>query len=189
MNCKIVKQINIVQFLIQLGRKPVVRKNNAVWFKLPLPLENTASFKVEEKKNFWLDFGEGIGGTLMDLVLNILKTNNVSEALRFIEKHSIFALGRKKLSSFPKQNANVSVQYSDKGIQFSILNSPMLRGFNVLKSNSDFRLFMDNDSTGIQATKMLYFSFPKANRISHQFKEFTDLNEFVINSKTYFKIE
>lgn len=299
MNCKTAKQINIVQFLILLGHKPVVRKSNDVWFKSPLRLENTASFKVDEKKNFWYDFGEGIGGTLIDLVLNILNTNNVSEALQFIEKHSSIAVGRKKLFSFTRQNTNGALQSSDRDIEFSILDSPMLKGYlknrgisnefsqfvkqgiekktgktyfylafknnkggyelrnkyykgcthpkwlttiknnpdypififegffdflsiwevarrnhsdevnflsqsnflilnsialleegiNVLKPYSDIRLFLDNDPAGIQAAKKVFFSFPKANNFSNRYTGFKDLNEFIINGKTCFKIE
>lgn len=129
MNCKTAKQIDIIEFLIQLGHEPTIRKNHEVWFKSPLREEKTASFKVDSGKNFWYDFGEGIGGTLIDLVLNILKTNNVSKALQFIENNYSIALGRKKLFSFPKQIKKIPSQTSKRNIRFSQLNSSMLLSY------------------------------------------------------------
>lgn len=57
------------------------------WYYSPLHSEKTASFKVDASKNLWYDFGAGLGGTIIDLVM-IINNCTVSEALKKLDKQN-----------------------------------------------------------------------------------------------------
>jgi DNA primase len=66
-NCKTAKELSIVDYLEQCDIQPQRIKGHNYWYLSPLREEKTASFKVNTKLNAWMDFGEGIGGNLIDL--------------------------------------------------------------------------------------------------------------------------
>ncbi|WP_462266464.1 toprim domain-containing protein [Mucilaginibacter sp.] len=66
-NCKTAKELSIIDYLEQCGIQPQRIKGNNYWYLSPLREEKTASFKVNTQLNAWMDFGEGIGGNLIDL--------------------------------------------------------------------------------------------------------------------------
>jgi hypothetical protein len=66
-NCKTAKELPIINYLEQCGIQPQRIKGHNYWYLSPLREEQTASFKVNTKLNAWMDFGEGIGGNLIDL--------------------------------------------------------------------------------------------------------------------------
>lgn len=66
LSCKQAREIDLVEYLVGLGHKPVKVRGNDYWFISPLREERTASFKVNQSKNAWFDFGEGIGGDIID---------------------------------------------------------------------------------------------------------------------------
>ena len=66
-NCKTAKALPIIDYLEQCGIQPQRIKGHNYWYLSPLREEKTASFKVNTKLNAWIDFGEGIGGNLIDL--------------------------------------------------------------------------------------------------------------------------
>lgn len=74
-NCSKAKKIDLVSYLKKQGFTPVRNTQNSVWFCSPFRNEKTSSFKVDITKNIWYDFGEGIGGTVIDFVM---KVNNCS---------------------------------------------------------------------------------------------------------------
>lgn len=83
MNCKEAKEISIIEFLSEKGITPAKRENYNCWYLSPLRQENTPSFKVETIKNVWCDHGTGAGGTIVDLVCMMYKTD-ISGALKII---------------------------------------------------------------------------------------------------------
>lgn len=86
MNCKKANKIDLVSYLTKQGYRPIKNTQpSVVWFLSPFRSEKTPSFKVNTLKNVWFDFGEGIGGTLIDL---IIKLNNCSikDALGILKK-------------------------------------------------------------------------------------------------------
>lgn len=83
MDCLTANQKDIVGFLISNGIRPVERRNNGLFFISPFRNEKTPSFKVDQDKNIWYDFGTGTGGRLIDLVCQLHKVN-VSTALNII---------------------------------------------------------------------------------------------------------
>lgn len=66
-NIEDVKKIDLVEFLASLGFRPERKNERDAWYLSPLRSEKTASFKVDLQKNLWYDFGEAVGGTIIDL--------------------------------------------------------------------------------------------------------------------------
>jgi len=85
MNCKEAKLIDIIAYLEKSGFKAMKTTPKEVWFCSPFRNERTASFKVDIYKNVWIDFGENIGGTIIDFVMKYNKCS-VKEALEILSK-------------------------------------------------------------------------------------------------------
>lgn len=86
MNCNKAKQINIFFYLKKQKFKVGKTTTKEAWFYSPFRNnEKTPSFKVDINKNIWYDFGEGVGGTIIDF---IMKYNNCSikEALAILSE-------------------------------------------------------------------------------------------------------
>lgn len=93
MNIEHANTIAMSEILGKLNRQPKRTNNNKAWYLSPLRQEKTASFQVDTKTNRWHDFGEGIGGDLVDFVCAYLKSTNeantVSDALRWIKNMGV----------------------------------------------------------------------------------------------------
>lgn len=88
MNISEAKQVRIVDFLAQLGHRAQYVKSEQHWYLSPLREERTPSFKVNDRLNEWYDFGEATGGDLVELGKYLCRTESVSEALAYIERHA-----------------------------------------------------------------------------------------------------
>ena len=66
MNCQHINNIPFSHIFSKIGVDPTKQKDKATWYKSPFREEKTASFKVNLKTNTYYDFGEGIGGTVVD---------------------------------------------------------------------------------------------------------------------------
>ncbi|GAC1496950.1 MAG: toprim domain-containing protein [Flavisolibacter sp.] len=60
------REIDLVEFLEQLGYFPNKIRGRDYWYLSPLRHEKTPSFKVNRKLNLWYDHGIGEGGTVAD---------------------------------------------------------------------------------------------------------------------------
>ncbi len=69
--CKQAREIPIIDYLKRSGFIPVKINLESYWYLSPFRNENTASFKVNVKKNAWYDFGIGEGGNLVDLGIRL----------------------------------------------------------------------------------------------------------------------
>lgn len=87
MNCKEAKLLSIISYLKRCGRIPVKTYGNYVMYNSPFRNEKTPSFKVDVEKNLWYDFGAGIGGTILDLIM-YLHNCSAKEALEILSKDS-----------------------------------------------------------------------------------------------------
>ena len=81
MNIKQAKQIPLEEFLERLGYKPSRRSGSQLWYLSPLRAEDTPSFKINQHRNLWYDFGTGEGGDILDLVKQLEHVTDTSEAL------------------------------------------------------------------------------------------------------------
>ena len=80
MNCTQANKISIVNFLSRNGYVPIIR-GNSYWYSLRE--EKTPSTKVDIRINRWFDFGQNVGGKLVDLV-SYYFTQNTKKALDMI---------------------------------------------------------------------------------------------------------
>lgn len=128
MNVRQAKGIPLEDFLMKIGYQPIKEKGGNVWYLSPLRQESTPSFKVNRTLNSWYDFGIGEGGNIIKLISLLLKTENISEVLKYIETKeldsSVEQRDAKASFSFPKQEKSSSI---------SILNIKPLKS-NILKS-------------------------------------------------------
>jgi len=67
--CKDAKEIDMVNYLSDLGFEPAKIKNIDYWYLSPLRIERTPSFKINRKLNRWFDHGLGKGGNLIDFAI------------------------------------------------------------------------------------------------------------------------
>lgn len=85
MNTKEANQFPISSYLANLGHKPSKNLGSYSLYLSPYRNENTPSFKVSHTKNLWVDYGDGnCGGTLIDLVLKLNPSYDISQALQEI---------------------------------------------------------------------------------------------------------
>ena len=66
-----VKNISIKNYLADRGINPVRETANDGYYLSPLRTEATPSFHVSYDKNLWHDFGANIGGSIIDLVMQL----------------------------------------------------------------------------------------------------------------------
>ena len=75
-----IKRYPIVEYLERKGIKPVRRTPAYALYRSPLRAETHPSFKVDTEKNLWIDYGEGRGGSIIDLCMR-LEGCTLSEAI------------------------------------------------------------------------------------------------------------
>ena len=75
-----IKQYPIVEYLERKGVKPVRRTAAYALYYSPLREETHPSFKVDTEKNLWIDYGEGRGGSIIDLCMR-MEGCTLSEAI------------------------------------------------------------------------------------------------------------
>jgi len=104
MNATQAKKILLVDFLSGLNLEPKNIKNNDYWYISPLHSEKTPSFKIDIVKNVWYDHGAGMGGNIIDLVINLYNLDFKS-ALKKLS--SIYDYGDTQSSSFFHQQDKI----------------------------------------------------------------------------------
>ena len=77
----LIKRYPIVEYLERKGIKPVRKTPTYVMYRSPLREETHPSFKVDTEKNLWIDYGEGRGGSIIDLCMRMERCT-LSEAIR-----------------------------------------------------------------------------------------------------------
>ena len=82
-NAEKARKISIISYLKRQGIDYVRQSGQNFFFLSPFRSEADPSFKVNAEKNIWFDFGAGIGGSIIDLVM---KMNNIgfSDALKVL---------------------------------------------------------------------------------------------------------
>ena len=76
-----IKRYPIVEYLERKGTKPVRKTPTYVMYRSPLREETHPSFKVDTEMNLWIDYGEGRGGSIIDLCMR-MEGCTLSEAIR-----------------------------------------------------------------------------------------------------------
>jgi hypothetical protein len=118
MNAKQANKIPITSYLEVRGIMPEKRKVHYSMYCAPYRNDHQASLKVSHRENLWFDHGEGVGGTLIDLVLKINPNQNVSQAIKDISEtiNTIF--------SFHQQNTVSQKVGNSEESRFGSWNTP-----------------------------------------------------------------
>ena len=104
MNCKQAQQIDIVDYLLKLGYRPINVRNTRYRFKSPLrPQDNKPSFDVDLDKNMFIDWGTGQTGDIITLV-KLLHNTDTKNALQILSGFNDNKIIQKNDFSFIKQN-------------------------------------------------------------------------------------
>ncbi len=82
------KSIAIAEYLQSCGITPASVQGNSLWYLSPLRSENEPSFKVNQSRNEWYDFGLGKGGDIISLAMQMHGTGSVAYALNAIESNT-----------------------------------------------------------------------------------------------------
>ena len=90
---KDIKNISIKNFLAEQGITPQTERQGYAMYQSPLRAESIPSFKVDFNKNLWYDFGLGVGGSIIDLVMK-LENCAIAEAISKLETHPYFLFHR-----------------------------------------------------------------------------------------------
>ncbi len=105
MNIQQAKSIPLETILSQWGHEPTRTKGHETWYFSPLRQEKTPSFHIDNKNQIWFDFGEGKGGTIIDLVMSWLQArgrpSSISDALKWLDGQPSFPK-----SDFKKPTSN-----------------------------------------------------------------------------------
>ena len=106
-NCKKARNLCLLQVLEKLEHFPKKESEKEAWFLSPFRSETQASFKVSKLKNRWYDHGLGIGGNVIDLIIQILNCT-VKEALIFLNDNpSLFSFQQQLV--FKEKNAGLTI--------------------------------------------------------------------------------
>lgn len=84
MNIDQSKAIPLADFLSRLGYEPESRKHGQLWYKSPLRVENTPSFKINTHLNAFYDFATGDHGDIIDFISQHDHLGSLPEALKRI---------------------------------------------------------------------------------------------------------
>ncbi len=90
-NSKQAKEIPIQHLLEAEGHQPLRQRGRQVFYLSPFRKEKDPSFNINIEDNTWYDFGEGAGGTIIDLAIRMYNCD-VREALRRLEPLSNYRL-------------------------------------------------------------------------------------------------
>lgn len=104
MNCEKANEMDLVNYLKQLGHEPKKVRSKDHWYRSPLREESTASFKVNQKLNVWYDHGTGEGGSLVDFGIKYFKCSVTD----FLEKLNIADFSVPKHLHNTQENDSVS---------------------------------------------------------------------------------
>lgn len=107
-NMKTARDISITKVLYDIGLEPVRVINESQWYLSPLRKERKPSFKVNTLLNRWYDFGEQVGGNIVDLVIQVYGFTP-GEALKYLSKYNVSS----SLSSFDQQKQSNQIELLD----------------------------------------------------------------------------
>lgn len=121
MNIEQAKQIRLEDFLQSLGHIPVKHSGIKVWYYSPFRHEYTPSFKVNSNRNLWYDYGLGKGGSIIELMMEMHHTRDISHVLKLIAKQSPVSI-----SLLPSNYRPQPVEPAFKNVEVLPLAKPAL---------------------------------------------------------------
>jgi len=79
--------ILISDYLRSEGYKPVRQSGNEFFYRSPIREDKDPSFTVNDSRGVWFDHGSGKGGSIIDLVME-MKRSNLREAIQHLNVYS-----------------------------------------------------------------------------------------------------
>lgn len=164
MNATQAKKIQIKDFLHSIGIEPKRITGYDYWYLSPIRQEKEPSFKVNNLKNMWFDYGFGIGGNIIDLVIK-LNECSVSDSLKILAgtlKIQPKVKEEQNISFFHQQNnvSNLLVKelknialldyLEDRGIDYQVAQTYCKEVSYSIKDKNYFGIGFKNDSGGYE---------------------------------------
>ena len=109
----LIKRYPIVEYLERRGIRPVRKTPTYAMYRSPLREETHPSFKVDMKKNLWIDYAEGRGGSIIDLYMR-LEDCSLSEAICRLGQNTLgntahsYNSPKREISIGPNQREHVT---------------------------------------------------------------------------------
>lgn len=172
MNISEAKQIRIVDYLQLLGYSPAKVQNSQYWYSSPFRKEKTPSFKVNDQRNEWYDFGMVVGGDLIELGKYLYDTTDVSTVLRKISEqaratpckyirpaeasleHSPY--GMKDFEVMPLRHYALLSYMRTRGIDLDVAQKMCREAHYTLRGKKYFGIGFRNDSDGYEIRNQYY---------------------------------
>lgn len=125
-----IKRYPIVEYLERKGIKPVRRTPSYALYHSPLREETHPSFKVDTEKNLWIDYGEGRGGSIIDLCMR-MEGCTLSEAIRRLGQNAPDNSTYSSLNDFVSNNSQpvMAVNGARRLIEISDTLPPHLQDY------------------------------------------------------------
>ena len=125
-----IKRYPIVEYLERKGIKPVRRTAAYALYCSPLREETHPSFKVDTEKNLWIDYGEGRGGSIIDLCMR-LESCTLSEAIHRLGQNAFDNITCSSRKNFVPNNlqSTMAANETRKLISISDTLPPHLREY------------------------------------------------------------
>ena len=125
-----IKRYPIVEYLERKGVKPVRRTAAYALYCSPLREETHPSFKVDTEKNLWIDYGEGRGGSIIDLCMR-LESCTLSEAIHRLGQNAFDNITCSSRKNFVPNNlqSTMAANETRKLISISDTLPPHLREY------------------------------------------------------------
>ena len=126
----LIKRYPIVEYLERKGIKPVRKTPTYVMYRSPLREETHPSFKVDTEKNLWIDYGEGRGGSIIDLCMR-LESCTLSEAIHRLGQNAFDNITCSSRKNFVPNNlqSTMAANETRKLISISDTLPPHLREY------------------------------------------------------------
>ena len=126
----LIKRYPIVEYLERKGIKPVRKTAAYALYCSPLREETHPSFKVDTEKNLWIDYGEGRGGSIIDLCMR-MEGCTLSEAIRCLGQNASDNGTSSFLNDFVPNNSQpvMAVNGARKLIEISDTLPPHLQDY------------------------------------------------------------
>ncbi len=138
MNIVQAKQIQLEDFLAKLGYQSVKTDKNSLWYYSPFRKESTPSFNVNVYKRVWFDHGLGKGGNIIDLAMELYKSDDIHYLLKQIEKHaSVIPSHRYQVESYRSDN-----QPTFSCVEVFPLSTPQLLSY-LSSRGIDYKIAME----------------------------------------------
>lgn len=210
MNAKEINKISIKNFLLELNIHPVKDRGYYGLYCSPFRNDHNASMKVDYEKNLWMDYGANIGGTLIDLVMQIEKCDARKAISLFQQNEKLnidgdFSFHGKKVAQ-NEQNPAFVIQNIQEINSPALINYLLERGINVniakqhckeinylVNNKNYFAIGFQNDIHGYELRNK-YFKgctskAPTTNNISNDvckvFEGFTDYFSYLTLKNTF----